>query len=131
MEGRVQSGLPVVGILRRVALISIVVLLIAYLVLGWRIGLAVESISRAATNVHPGDRVEALIAYASCEAHSLRERNRAIWALGQLGDERALPFLDSLDGGVCDHDHRLCQREIRKAIKLCEGATNVAAVVWR
>jgi hypothetical protein len=112
-------------------LISVVVLLIAYLVLGWRIGSAVDSISCDAAGVHPGDRVDALIAYASCEEHSLRERNRAVWALGQLGDQRALPFLRSLEGGTCDHEHRLCQREIRKAIRLCQGATNVTAIVWR
>ena len=39
----------------------------------------------------PGDEVEALIALLESEAHSLEEKNRAIWALGRLRDARAVP----------------------------------------
>lgn len=122
---------PVGRLFARGLLVSIVLLFAAYLLLGWRIGSTVDAVGTAATRVHAGDRVEALIAYASYEAHGLEDRNRAVWALGQLGDRRALSYLESTAGGTCDHEHRLCHREIGKAIKLCRGATNVAAIVWR
>ena len=48
-----------------------------------------KDISARATQEYSGDRVEALIAYLQSEEHSLRNRNRAVWALGQIGDDRA------------------------------------------
>lgn len=72
----------------------------------------------------PGDDVEALIRYVQSEQHSLGERNRAVWALGQLRDPRALPVLEAaFTGEPCDHARFLCQRELEKAIELCHGET--------
>jgi hypothetical protein len=89
----------------------------------------VQKISVEATQQYPGDRVEALIAYVKSEDHSLRKRNLAVWALGRIGDERALPVLNQFyTGGPCDHDHYLCQEELQKAIKLCQGSFN--ASIW-
>ena len=52
------------------------------------------------------------------DAHLYRRNNRAIWALGQLGDPRALPFLRSLaTGQPCDHETNICQGEVSKAIQ--------------
>jgi len=80
--------------------------------------LAQESFSR------PGDDVGALIAYVQSEQHSLRERNQAVWALGQLRDPRAVPLLEAAyTGEPCSHDLFLCQRELGKALKLCRGET--------
>ena len=68
---------------------------------------------------HPGDDVAALIAYAQSGSHSLRDRNRAVWALGQARDERALPVLQAfVIGGKCDHRRQLCQHELKKALRL-------------
>lgn len=75
---------------------------------------------------HTGDAVEALVACVEDSTLSLKERNRAIWALGQLGDRRALSVLrQHQTGQPCDHDHRLCERELGKAIKLIDGGVNV------
>jgi hypothetical protein len=88
----------------------------------------VKKISAEATQQYPGDRVEALITYVKSEDHSLRQRNYAVWALGQIGDKRALPVLKQFyTGGPCDHAHCLCQYELQKAIKLCEGSFNATA----
>ena len=88
----------------------------------------VKKISAEATQQYPGDRVEALVAYVKSEDHSLRQRNLAVWALGQIGDKRALPVLNQFyTGAPCDHDHYLCQGELKKAIKLCEGRFNATA----
>ena len=68
---------------------------------------------------HPGDDVAALIAYVQSEGHGLRNRNRAIWALGQARDERAAPALEAfVTGTECNHSRFLCQYELEKAIKL-------------
>jgi hypothetical protein len=70
----------------------------------------------------PGDDVSALIAYVQSDRHSLRERNHAVWSLGQLRDSRALPVLEAaFTGEPCHHDVALCQRELKKAIALCRG----------
>ncbi len=56
-----------------------------------------------------------------------------VWALGQLGDQRALPFLRSLaTGQSCDHETNLCQGEIQEAIqKLESNSFNLPAFLWR
>jgi hypothetical protein len=71
---------------------------------------------------YPGDRVEALSALVACEGCSLSDRNRAVWALGQLRDRRALPILKKYyTGQECNHSLGLCQYEMRKAVKAIES----------
>jgi hypothetical protein len=116
----------------RVAAIGLV--LIAALSVGttWLIASGVHAASEAALLERPGDRVPALMAYIESPSHTLRDRNRAIWALGQVGDARALPVLEKhFTGRLCDHRRALCQDELRKAIRLCRGATNLPALIWR
>jgi len=94
----------------------------------WSIRSSVKEISTMAVQEYSGERVEALITYVNSANHSLRERNRAVWALGQIGDKRALPVLRGFyTGGPCDHNNGLCQHELQKAIKLCEGSFNATA----
>ena len=109
-------------------LICFVFLITIFLWVCFDIRAGVKEISAEATQQYPGDRVEALITYVNSENKSLRQRNRAVWALGQIGDKRALPTLDkSYTGGPCDHDSLLCQHELKKAIKLCKGSFNATA----
>ena len=76
-----------------------------------------------AAHPHAGDDVAALMAYVEDASHSLAERNHAVWALGRLGDARALPILEKqYTGGDCDHSAELCQRELGKAIGRCGGS---------
>jgi hypothetical protein len=104
----------------------------AFLVVGFSIGAGVRDISERALRDHPGDKVAALMALVESEAYSFRERNRAIWALGQLGDPRALPLLQKLSmGRTSDETVALYQYELKKAIALCRGGTNISALVWR
>jgi len=106
-------GVVVLAAIAAGALVSAVVLI--------RSG--VEDATAAATRAHSGDEVTALMAYVRSDAHSLRDRNRAVWALGRLADPRALPLLEHYyDGGPCDHTRRLCQHELRKAIDRCRKA---------
>ena len=87
-----------------------------------------------ATSEFDGDCVEALAAYAESEHHTYQERNHAIWALGEIGDRRALPALERLLGGElidspCDTGHGICRYSVEKAIELCRGL-NVVRYVW-
>ena len=105
---------------------------LAFLAVSWQIGSDVHAAGTMAVREYGGDRVRALIAYADSPSHSLRDRNRAVWALGHIGDPRALPFLEEqYTGKACDHDRMLCQRELAKAIRLCRGGVNLPALVWR
>ena len=126
------NGRRLMRIISRTAVIALV--LITALLLGatWLIESAVHAASEAALLERPGDRVSALMAYIESPSHTLRERNRAVWAVGQLGDARALPVLEKhATGRECDHARALCQYELRKAIRLCRGATNISASIWR
>ena len=121
---------------RRVALwacgLIAALLLAAFVFISLRIGADVRAASAMAMQHHQGGRVEALIQYVEDTNHSFRERNRAVWALGQLGDQRALTVLQKYySGKPCDHGSALCQRELGKAIELVEGGVNVTAFVWR
>lgn len=106
----------------------LVVALIGFVSVCFSIRSAVKQMSAEAVKEFPGDRVQALIAYAASENYTLKERNRAVWALGQIGDSRALPVLESFyTAGPCDHEKLLCRRELSKAINGCKGGLNLTA----
>lgn len=112
--------------------IGLAVLILLYALACLSIGSGVRSISEEATQLYPGDKITALVAYMNSEDHSLQKRNRAVWALGQLGHKRALPALEKFyTGQACDHDKYLCQRELKKAVRLCRGSLNIGAWTWR
>ena len=96
------------------------------------IGAGMDDAVTKAKLTFPGDPEEALIAMATSEDVVLKDRNRAIWALGQLGDVRALAPLESLlTGKPCDHSAAVCQREVKKALRLCHGGVNITRWAWR
>jgi len=77
---------------------------------------------------YPGNAEAALISYMMDESNSFNDRtHKAIWTLGMMKSERALPFLKSLykndpEGKTCykDHSSMLCQYELYKAISKIE-----------
>lgn len=74
-------------------------------------------------------QVDALIAQLECTSCAMKERNRAVWALGQLGDQRALaPLKAQLTGKPCDHSKYLCQHELTKAIRHLERGIPLQSV---
>jgi hypothetical protein len=67
-----------------------------------------------------------------CDTCSLEDRNHAVWALGQMAEERAIPVLRKhFDGKTCTHSTRLCQYELRKAIRMMETRQARNGPVWR
>ena len=120
------------GTLRTLALTTVMLCVAGVITTSALIGSGVHAASEAALREQPADRVVALLSYVESPKHTLRERNRAVWALGQLGDARALPVLRKyFTDQKCDHEHLLCQHELKKAIRLCEGATNLTSHLWR
>ncbi len=81
------------------------------------------------------DCVEALINTLEDENQGCRTRNHAIWALGQLGDSRALRILQKhYTGNIPNReplDETISQYELKKAINLTSGGVNLAAWTWR
>jgi hypothetical protein len=111
---------------------GLVLLVFTYGFACWDISAGVKSIYSEAQEVYPGTKVSALIKFVDSEDQDLQKRNRAIWALGQLGDPTALPvLLKYYTDSPCDHTKFLCQHELRKAIKLCKGGLNASAWTWR
>jgi hypothetical protein len=96
------------------------------------IGMGVRRFSQMAQEQFTGDRVASLIQMVECESCDLRDRNHAVWALGQLADRRALPVLEKYyTGEKCDHLHKICQYELKKALRLARSGYNSEAFLWR
>lgn len=104
------------------ALAAILVVYAGFVGALWKIQTDAHAFGQRAMHEFAGDEVEALIAFVHSDAHPLIERNRAVNALGQLGDPRALKPLQELYTGLkCEHDKFLCQLELGKAIEKCSG----------
>jgi hypothetical protein len=99
------------------------------------IGYEVKAQCKEVKDQYGGDCVEAMIDLLKDENQSFKARNSAIWALGQLGDDRALPVLKSFYTGDMPEREPLnqviSQYELVKAINLTSGGKNVTAVFWR
>lgn len=112
--------------------IGLLLFIFIFFTTGAWIGYSVKEKCQVAQEDYEGDCVEALTKMVADESRSPGMRTDAVWALGQLGDERALPVLEQYyDGGPCDHQERICQYELRKAINLINSHLNIAAFVWR
>jgi hypothetical protein len=140
-EGK-EMSLKSTSRLRRILLKGILGVLltcvIVIILLSLWIELHVKKMCEMATLKYPGDKVEALMMSVETkeygyDAHRYKTNNRVIWALGQLGDKRALPFLKNLlTGEPCDHETNLCQGEIKEAIhKLERNQFNLPKFLWR
>ncbi|MCK5145648.1 hypothetical protein KAR48_02770 [bacterium] len=96
------------------------------------IGFDVNRHSVLAMKKYKGDRVTAMTRLIDADGIPLNLKNDAIWALGQLGDARALPMLTKyFYDGECHHDSTICQYELKKAIAKCRGGFNITALFWR
>ena len=115
--------------------IGISIFLLFFFIGGTWIGYEAKDICQDAKREYGGDCVEALISLLEDENKGFRVRNNAIWALGQLGDSRALPILQSYYTGNIPNrepwNETISQYELKKAIKLASGSFNVTAFIWR
>lgn len=81
------------------AAVAICITLLFFVIGVTWIGFDVKSQCQQAPREYGGDCTEALIRLVEDDTRGFRVRNEAIWALGQLGDGRALPVLQQLYTG--------------------------------
>lgn len=114
---------------------GIVMFLVFFLASAEVVGKSVEEKCLLAKQNYQGNCVEALILLLDDESVGFELRNSAIWALGQLGDIKALPALEEYYTGDIPKkeqiDKVISQHELKKAIKLVSGGVNIGAFVWR
>ncbi|MGI5828529.1 MAG: HEAT repeat domain-containing protein [Patescibacteria group bacterium] len=115
--------------------IGVSILLLFFFIGSVWIGYEAKDLCQNAQWQYGGDCVEALIAQLDDEHQGFRARNHAIWALGQMGDSRALPVLEKYyTGNIPDReplDETISQYELKKAINLASGGTNITTWLWR
>jgi hypothetical protein len=106
--------------------VSIIILLFTGFIAAYIwIDMDVKKNIRTAKEKYPGIAEDALIAYLLDTTNSPENRSKiAIWTLGQIQSEKAIPILNELymndpKGKTCKgkHDSVLCQYEIYKALK--------------
>lgn len=105
-----------------------VFLVLGYVVSCAWIGYSAQEMCNNAKRQYAGDCVEALITELQDENVSFHDRNDTIWALGQIGDTRALPVIEKMYTGDMTrtkYDTEVSQYELSKAVRLLHGATNV------
>lgn len=109
--------------------------LLVFLLTSYVIGREVAERCRTAQKSYSGDCVEALSALLNDDKNDFRLRNSAIWALGQLGDSRALPVLEKYyTGNIPPKEplsQSLSQYELKKARELAKGNFNTTHFIWR
>lgn len=117
-------------------LIGMVLLVLsAYIALGAVIGFEVFKQCQLAQARYQQPCTESLITQLRDEQQPFRPRNDAVWVLGQLGNQQALPVLQEYYTGNMPEreplDQMLSQYELSKAINLLSGKKNITAPVWR
>ena len=98
------------------------------------IGSDVKENIRIAKSMYPGNAEDALIAYLQDGSNDPEKRTHlAVWTLGQIRSEKALPILKELyindpEGATCygKHHQMICQYELHKAIKSIEHRRRVS-----
>ena len=117
-------------LLAKVALFSVAGVLVLLLCATYYVENQVQGVCKTATRLYPGDKVDAVILLAQRDAMCTKEKARALWALGQLGDRKALAFLRSNYGNRTEDT--ICNYEAKFAIKkLEEGRFNLPGFLWR
>jgi hypothetical protein len=115
--------------------IGLSILILFFVISCTWIGFEVKIQCQNAKDEYGGSCTEALINLLKDENRNFKARNSAIWALGQLGDSRFLPVLQSFYTGNIPEkepfDKTISQYELKKAINLTSGGKNITAIFWR
>jgi hypothetical protein len=114
----------------------LVMVLILFSIALWVIYKDVRSTCTAATDSYGGSCITALVTTIESEAEPFKKRNQAIWALGQIGDKRAIPVLKKLYTGEaiekpCNTAKKICQYGVKKALEQCEGKFSLTRWMFR
>ncbi len=115
---------------RKNRVLGVVAVLLLLIIAGYGAGFAsihaaVTNAGRSAVTKYPGDRVQALCSVVDCQTCSSAERNRAVWALGQIRDAHALPTLTKYYNQPGQTCRSVCQHELQKAIEAIQWKHSV------
>ncbi len=117
------------------AAIGLCILFFMFVITCTWIGYDVKNKCQEASKKYGGDCVEGLIKTLNVEKNDFRTRNSAIWALGEMGDSRAVSTLEKYYTGDIPKreslDKAISQYELSKALKLTHGGFNITKFVWR
>ena len=110
--------------------IIVAILIVVTLIFGYNMYSKAKVITTEAKSEFKSDSIQSLINYINSPNHTLKEKNSAVWALGQFADKKAVPFLTKLseeltgsDGEELSHDNYVCRYEVDKALRQCtEGS---------
>jgi hypothetical protein len=105
-------------------LLSLVIMLIFSVLSFFTIYKQVKSNCQQAQYTYGGGCLEALIKVVQDDKANIRQKNSAVWALGQLADKQALPVLEKLYQELpiqnqCRYSEYICRYEVEKAIRWC------------
>jgi hypothetical protein len=118
-----------------IIVVGISIFLLFFVITCSWIGYEVKNQCQSAKGEYGGDCIKALISLLNDEKKGFRDRNDAVWALGQLGDSRALPILKSYYTGIIPSreplNKTISQYELKKAKNLTSGGFNMSAIIWR
>jgi hypothetical protein len=116
-------------------IIGISIFILFFIVSCSWIGYEVKDICQEAKTEYGKDCIGSLIDLLQDKNRGFKLRNDAIWALGQLGDKRALPILQQYYTGKVPAREPLgktiSQYELKKAINLTSGGVNITSFIWR
>jgi len=123
------------NIILYISAIGLSIFLLFFVITGTWIGYEAKRQCSDAIHEYGGDCVEALISQLNDDHRGYRARNDAVWALGQMGDSRALPTLEKYYTGNIPSreplDQSISQYELKKTINLTRGGLNITAFLWR
>lgn len=109
-------------------LFTIFILLV--LIVTYYVESQVQETCKMAMSVYPGDKIQALINVSKNQNSCTKDKSRALWALGQLGDKKALPYLIENYGSIEETD--ICIYEAQFAIeKIQNESFNLPGFLWR
>ena len=125
----------IIRMMAYLAILGLSLFVMLFVVSSTWIGYTVKNLCLAAEDAYGGDCVEALSIQLRDESLDYGARNTTTWALGQIGDQRALPVLESLFSGQVpareSWEGELSQYELRKAMRLIKSGFNLTHWAWR
>lgn len=109
---------------------SFAILILLLLIVTYVVEKEVQETCKKAVSVYPGDKIQALINVSKNESSCTKDKSMALWALGQLGDKKALAYLvENFEG---KEESNVCVYEAQKAIEKIENESfNLPGFLWR
>jgi uncharacterized protein (UPF0333 family) len=95
--------------------LSFAILIILILIITYVVENQVQETCRMAVSIYPGDKIQALINVSKNESTCTNDKSRALWALGQLGDKKALSYLIKTFDGI--KETNICILRHKKQLK--------------